>query len=212
MRTSILCLLLFAIPTAVQVEKYFSDGSLHERPDMHEHRHARYAEAFKAFGEPSLLSLAEKENLEGVEIYRFTWLRSFHKPVCITARIETAKVALTVKVLDGKGGYEVGKVATEKKLDVAYKNFKPFLSLLDEAEYRHMVVAASGQGDWFWDSDRKVWIRAYRGGKDGATWMLEYCTAGRYFFAERWSPSKSRFGKACLQLLLLAWLDKEEVY
>jgi hypothetical protein len=212
MHALILTVCLCAGPDPGPTEKYFPNGSLAQRPDMHDHIHARYVEAFRAFGEPSLLSLVEQGKTEGVELYRFTWLRSFHRPVCITVRTELAKVMLTVKVLEGKGGYDLKKLATAKTVELKREDFKRFEALLEDAEYRHMVTKTAGEGSWFWSPEHKTWLRAYGGGNDGATWMLERCSGNTYFFAERWCPSKTRFGKACLHLIKLAELEGEEVY
>src|SRR5688572_7147410 len=114
-------------------------------------------------------------------------MRSFHKPVCLRLTIGE-KTTLAVKVLSGKGGYALGKLETEKTLAIKQADVDEFLRLLDDAEYRHMVASATGQGNWLWLADNNTWIRKHGSGYDGATWLLETCSGNQYFFAERWSP------------------------
>jgi hypothetical protein len=198
-------------PSGLGEERYFPDGSLGREPRLHTSRHTWYANALKAFGEPSLMRAVEKGATQGRTIYRFTWLRSFDRPVCITLD-RGESVSLTVKVLDGKGGYELGKVTVNKTSQITQEQVARFQQLLQEAGYRVMSPRATGDHAWYWSAAHNTWLQKHSSGLDGAQWILEYCSGVEYFFVDRWSASKSPFGEACLYLVELSGIDVGDIY
>jgi hypothetical protein len=199
---------------ALAADRYLPDGSLSDDPDIHEWLHKRYVAVFKAFDEPSLLKTVEKREAKNKRIYRFTWLRSFDRPVCITL-VAGDETKLTLKELDRKGDNKLGKLAT-KSIPIGRADYQRFSNLLDDADYRQMepVVTDKGVGAWRLSDGDHTWLRLAESHHDGATWLLEYCHDDEYFFVERWCPARSRFGKACLNLIKLSGLsvDPERIY
>src|SRR5688572_21186821 len=51
------------------------------------------------------------------EIYRFTWLRTFHHPVSIRLEKQNNVVKLFTKVCNGAGGYEPGQLIVDTTLN-----------------------------------------------------------------------------------------------
>lgn len=202
---------LSLLATNVGEDRYFPDGSLGDDPEKHQSVHERYARMLKAFDEPSLMKAVENDDVKNRSIYRFTWLRSFHKPISIRL-VKGDTITLTAKVLDGKGGYDPGKLATNVTVQISLEQFTRFESLLADADYRFLSPRVTDAGDWIWSPEDKSWRRVYGSGIDGAEWILESCSEDSYFFVQRWSPSKSRFGKACLYLVELSEVKVDDIY
>lgn len=213
-RLSILLALWFVADRACGADRYFPEGSLSTNADTDEWVHKRYVEVFNAFDEPSLLKLVEKGQAKSKRIFRLTWLRSFDNPVCITLTAGD-QVKLTLKELERETPKrKLGRITRSETLTIDSAAFKKFTEFLDDAEYWQMEPATitNGIGGWHWSEESSNWIRSYGSGLDGATWMLEYCRDDEYFFVERWSPIKTRFGKACQELIKLSGLAPKRVY
>lgn len=203
---------VLAAAQASATERYFPEGSLADTRDMDESHNETFAKAFRELDEPSLLTLVEKGATKGKRIYRFTWLRSFDRPICITLMADD-RVTLIAKTLNGKGR-EAKKLTVNKPVTISHADFEEFLRLLDDADYSKMIATESNADNhWCWSTTDRTWSRSYHSGKDGATWTLESCADECYSFAERWSPqSKSPFRKACLFMVKLGGLENEKVY
>jgi hypothetical protein len=135
--------------------------------------------------EPSLWDLSKKNS---VETYRFLWLRTFHHPVA--ARLKVAPDGsgeLIVKVLNGKGGYEPGRLIRNSTMRVDKDGVIRFLKLLDEA------------GFWAMPPEETMGNSV---GVDGAQWIIEAAKGGQYHVVDRWSPDDGPYRKAGLFLVL----------
>ena len=120
------------------------------------------------------------------EIYRFTWLRTFHKPM--TFRIEkwNNRYILYWKVLDGAGGYEPGNLEIERLKIITEKEWSEFTKLVDKANFWKMEL---GRGSI---------------GNDGSEWILEGVNKEKYRVATVWTPRKGNFYEACDYLISLS--------
>jgi hypothetical protein len=120
-----------------------------------------------------------------VETYRFIWLRTFHRPVVFRVDAPRGAAAqFTIKVADGKGGYEPGKLVRNEKRD------------LDD-ETLDRIRGAFTHGKFF-----ELPSLEDRGGADGATWIIEAVSGGRYHVVIRWSPDAGpvhRIGKLLIE-------------
>jgi hypothetical protein len=212
-RLTIALSLLIAVQSAFSAERYFPQGSLADSKENDAFRHEHFVKIFHEFNEPSFLTLVEKGAAKDKRMFRFTWLRSFDRPICITL-IADGRMTLTSKALDGKGRQEPRKLVAPVPVAVTGADFDQFLKLIDDADFWQMVPTESNADNhWCWSGNDKTWFRAHHSGKDGATWTLEYCDENCYSFAERWSPtSTSAFRKACLFLVKLAGFENEKVY
>ena len=126
------------------------------------------------------------------EIYRFTWLRSFDNPIAI--RIENHNDAFWIywKKLNGKGGYDPGKLITDRKKRISEIEWLNFQKLVDKAEFWKMDFS---QGE---------------SGNDGAQWILEGVNLTNYRVVDRWSPQGGDFYNACNYLISLTKLKVKE--
>ena len=145
-----------------------------------------FSEYLFAMKEPLLFNRKTEK-----EVFRFTWLRSFHKP--ITIRIEKWKdrYILYWKVLDGAGGYEPGKLIVNSLRYLSQKEWSEFNGLVEKANFWKM---RSGRGAF---------------GTDGSDWILEGLNQTDYRVVTVWYPSRGNFYNACNYLISLTNLKIE---
>ncbi len=159
---------------------------------------AYYSEHLSAMNEPSLSNVTATQ----VEIYRFLWLRTFHPPVAIRVQDWNDKRLLTVKQLDGKGGYEPGKlvVDTSEPLDMIQWD----------------LIAKRIERVSFWTLARLELERAdvilQELHVDGAFWVLEGVRNGQHHFVDRCNPPSGEFRDCCLYMIELSGLEADPIY
>ena len=66
--------------------QYFPDKVFHEIQDLHDFKEKWYSYHLKAMNEPSLVELCQSRDIHS---YRFLWLRSFNKPLCVCMKINS---------------------------------------------------------------------------------------------------------------------------
>ena len=127
--------------------------------------------------------------------YRFTWLRTWHHPMAFRVTfLENGTAELNVKMADGAGGYEPGKLILDKmvKLDgEATKTVRDNLESLD-----------------FWSLKAQ---RPELRGMDGAEWILEGKESSKYHIVVRWSGDRD-ISSWCKKLIELSAVDVGEIY
>lgn len=168
----------------------------------------------------------------GHDIYRFLWLRSFHRPAIISLHNDGAKVWLTTKELNKQpefldeytpinfvapklltdGEYDTTEVVKTKKQKSeiikradrkANITFNQTISLT-EKEWTEFEFLLSSCS--FWTS--QPFIKTH--GFDGAEWIIEGHLKNKYWVVNRWSP-RGNFRKAGEYLIKKSGL-KEEIY
>jgi hypothetical protein len=133
------------------------------------------------------------------EIFRFIWLRTFHKPIAIRVTAKKGEHILTVKVASGAGGYDVGNLVRDTSFYISNNEWKEFSSQIGAINFWSLPSQ---------DNNR---------GKDGSEWILEGQETGKYHFVTRWSPranvtSNKDYRSCCYYLIQLSGLnipDKE---
>lgn len=146
-----------------------------------------YSEHLYAMKEPLLFN----KNLNK-EVYRFTWLRTFHNPIAIRIENIGKNYKLTWKLCDGAGGYEPGKLTINKSVEINPDKWDMFKSKLDSLDYWNMNLGRMSIGT------------------DGSEWILEGVNKEKYNVVTIWSPSKGNFYDACNYLLSLTDLEINE--
>ncbi|HMG91754.1 MAG TPA: hypothetical protein VK589_16965, partial [Chryseolinea sp.] len=166
-------------------------------------------------------------NYLGHDIYRFTWLRSFHNPVVLTIHKKDDKVWLTVKKLDRHPQFMPTRIITDlipPKVGEPYDTTKR----IDFEKYpikqpdRHANLAINemkslSASEWnefesmltkidYWNM--RPTQKSF--GLDGAQWIIEAHSLHKYWFVDRWSPEDD-YKQAGLYLIKLSGLD-EEIY
>ena len=124
------------------------------------------------------------------EVFRFTWLRTFHNPITIRIQKKGDSISLTTKVSDGAGGYEPGKISMDKTIPIDTIEWKKIDELFKKMDFWKLPAESDFRGN------------------DGAEWILESATKDRYHFATRWSAGRNAdYGRCCVYFLKLADLN-----
>lgn len=146
----------------------------------------------------------------GGEIYRFTWIRSFHRPVVISIKKNKKALCISTKMLarqpdlskemDEQTGREIMKnnnipFAVNKSRRMTLGEFSNFTSIL---------------------SKNNIFSENYRdeqnGGTDGSEWIFEMQNKNGDYFMYRWSPKPSTLRNIGEFLIKHSSLVNEEVY
>jgi len=139
--------------------------------------------------EPSLWKLSQKDRSSTV--YRFLWLPTFHRPVSVRLEKSSEGAILRAVLLDGRGGYEPGKITLSKSTRLSDAQWENFQRLLDKVKLWEMPT-----------KDPEL------GGYDGDQLILEAVRAGGYHVVDRWSPDAGDdYTSLCRYMLTVSGLD-----
>lgn len=117
-------------------------------------------------------------------IYRFTWLRTFHKPVAIRLEKTDNSCTLYWKQASGAGGYDPGELTVNSSKQLTKAQWNKFISLLQSTDFWNMTTKSKDDM-----------------GNDGSQWIIEGMENGKYHVVDRWTPRKNNFHK-CGQYLI----------
>jgi hypothetical protein len=120
------------------------------------------------FQEPSLESLAGEVD----EAYRFVLTPTFDHPISISATRSGQHAALVTKLLDGLGGFDLGKIAVEERRDLSIEEWLQITELFDKASFWSLPTI-----------DQSEWPIV-----DGASWHLEGFQSPNYHLTIREWP------------------------
>ena len=141
---------------------FFSGTLLESREDW-------YGRQLRATGESQLCQGGD----QAATVYRLTWIPSFHPSVTVRIVAGTNGYVLTAKILSGAGGYEPGSVARDTTITLADADVGDVSQLLTQARFWELPTIPPTDGMI---------------GLDGAQWVLEGLSAGRYHVVDRWTP------------------------
>lgn len=161
--------------------EYFPPGvfSIDARVDQCER--SWFSNALRSADEPALWTAS---GIQEGEVYRFTWLRSFHQPIVIRLTLDTNESGkLFAKVMSGSGGHGPADVSTRDEFRLIPADVASFLEKLQKAH--------------FWGLPTKVPLS----GLDGAEWIVEGVKDGKYHVVVRWSPKDGPYRDSCLYLM-----------
>lgn len=152
----------------------------------------------------------------GHDIYRFSWLRAFHRPVVFTLHKDGEKVWLTTKILDKQPNYmEIKtiafvppKILPNGEIDTTESmryDELAFDSVIKPDRKANIVMNETKQlSEKEWKefenllNDYSFWhAKPYEksSGLDGSRWTIEGHLKDNYWFVNRWSP-RDNFRKA----------------
>ncbi len=146
-----------------------------------------YSQHLRAMGEPSLWGWSRNDR--DVTAYRFLWLPTWGRPVAVRIEKRRQGIVLHLRQLDGHGGYEPGKIALDRKINLSPEQWNR------QAER----VARVG----FWSLPTHVDHR----GSDGEQLVFEGVRNGTYHVVDRWSPGSGPYRGLCRSMLDLTGLD-----
>ena len=177
-------LVLVACTATAQNPHYFPNLAFDDNQQGNENRVQWYTNHLKALQEPSLLQDASS----GKQAYRFLWLRSFHNPIAVRVDVNANGTSLlTVKVSNGQGGYEPGKLIKNSVIALSKDKTDSFLGHVDEVH--------------FWNLPTRE-PKTDTVGVDGAEWIIESIKDGTYKVVDRWSPEKGPVRTLGLMMLI----------
>jgi hypothetical protein len=103
---------------------------------------------------------------------------------------------ISVKELDGAGGYEPGKLKLDRKRELTLEEWSGFMRHLDDSCYWQLLSQDHADGN------------------DGSQWIFEGIKGGRYHVVDRWTPQNGSYRELCLFMLQLSGLklDSSELY
>ncbi|ABD81604.1 hypothetical protein Sde_2344 [Saccharophagus degradans 2-40] len=133
------------------------------------------------------------------EVYRFTWLRSFHAPIVVRVDCE-ARCTLNAKQLSGAGGYSPGHIQIKDERELTSEESNKLRFLAEQID------------KWEYKPDEETI------GMDGAQWIFEKANGNSYQSWNLWSPSGEEaadtYVDICLYLLSLTkfTIEKENAY
>lgn len=137
-----------------------------------EDRAGWYGKHLVALGERPLCQGNERAE----EVYRLTWLPSFHPSIVVRVECDSACYRLVAKRESGAGGYDPGHLDTTRVIELDDASRRELARLLAAADFWRMPTVPP--------PDSVV-------GLDGAQWILEGRTGGRYHVVDRWSPDRN---------------------
>lgn len=172
--------------------KYFPDKIFHEIQAVHDFIAKWYSSHLESMNEPSFFDLRQDRKIHS---YRFLWLRSFDKPVCVRIEINSDGSAwLVSKMTKGIGGSGPGEIFIDATYPLSKNKAKTLLSCLENADFWNLTTKDDLQGN------------------DGAQWIIEGVKNGKYHIVDRWSPEDGPFREAALYLINLSKLKSDEIY
>jgi hypothetical protein len=131
-----------------------------------------YSKMLFALKEPIL------KNYQGdKEIYRFTWLRTFHHPVSIRLEKHNNTIRLFAKVCSGAGGYEPGNISFDTTISIATNEWKILKNKIEDTHFWQLKTENRNDA-----------------GNDGSEWIIEAIKENKYHMVTRWTPSRERQG------------------
>jgi hypothetical protein len=132
------------------------------------------------------------------EIYRFTWLRTFHNPIAVRLEMsDDGTGVLFLKRCDGAGGYKPGKLILNKSAIISKEEMDNVKKKFDKLNFWEQSSRDPGEG-----------------GMDGAQWIFEGLRDGKYHLVDRWTPEKGPIYEIGLEFQKLAGVTekKEDIY
>ena len=138
--------------------------------------------------EPCLYNRSMEEN---AVVFRFTWVRTFHNPICIRLEKNAQNTMLYWKVERGAGGYEPKGIKKTGKRKLTQNEWNKFMDFFNNTDFHNLPN------------------EKYIPMCDGATWTLEYKTKDN-FKAHRTNVSNGKFKECCLFLLKLTNIKVKE--
>lgn len=158
-------------PAASAQGAYFPKNALSDDSWSDHFKAAWYSRVLTCLNEPSLLELGKERNRE---VYRFLWIRSFHRAVAVRFEVRTDQTGmLTTKVANGEGGFlqTITHLIEDVSRPLSREQTRAFLSELERTGFWSLHGGPLDQV-----------------GADGAQWIIEGVRKGKYHVVDRWSP------------------------
>lgn len=203
---------------------YFTINTFSDKPASDSFVQNWYSAALYNFKEPVL-----SQGFIGHNMYRFLWLRSFHRPVVLTLHQSNGQIWLQTKMLDRQPRFydeRIGGVPKEEQEEYIKEGF-----FVDNKRSDLLVRIADRKANIIYNKNislsEKEWnefkqflakanfetmpTNVEDGYTDGAHWVMEEHLKNRYHVVDYHNPGNSEYAKAGRFLISLSGL-KEEIY
>lgn len=169
---------------------YFASGAFSKKPRNDRFVSEWYSKHLSAMREPSLQCVSR------CPVYRFLWLRTFHRPIAVRVEKRDDGMHLFAVELDGAGGYEPGNES---------RRVGRILSAREARAFAKAIAAAR-----VFDAPDKPGML----GLDGARWIVEARDGERYQLHDVWTPDSGRIhGLGKMLIALTDWsIPQDEIY
>ncbi len=171
-------LILAVVFTSAGEQQMFPPGSLGSDVEWDRFRADQLSVCLRSFAENSLWQISRQQ--PSSEVYRLLWLRSFNPAICVRLDIaHDGTGVLTTKVLNGCCDWPPPPKGQRRKAlrihtvtkTVSKQQISTFLAKVEAIRFWRLP-------------SRKDSLQ----GPDGATWLVEGSTTGRYQIIDAWSP------------------------
>jgi hypothetical protein len=136
------------------------------------------------------------------EIYRITFIPTFHHPIKIRVEKQKDTYVLIAKRLSGQGGYDAGILRTERRRRLRPREWNRLLELLEEANFWKLPYLEKEAGPNE-KGEETICL-------DGSEWVIEGVRNGQYHAVNRYCPEAKSFEAVGLYLAQLSGLRVKE--
>jgi hypothetical protein len=160
--------------------------------------------------EPPLFALRNNRSLQ---VYRFLWLPSFHRPISVRLTINAdGSGSIVARSVDRHTGL-LTKVPSDTE-----KLILDTTSAVDKAQVQDVLGQLQRLAFWAMPTEEdqappQTSETAHQSptlrvvGLDGSQWILEGVRDGEYHVVDRWSPKENPYSQLCRYLLHLAKVE-----
>jgi hypothetical protein len=152
----------------------------------------------KLFRETPVLPIDDPD----AEIYRITFIPTFHNPIKIRVEKRKNNYLLIAKRLSGQGGYDAGKLKTERRRRLHLPEWSRVLELLKDAGFWELPYLEKEP-----EPNEKGELTICL---DGSEWVIEGVKDGQYHAVNRYCPEVKSFEAIGLYLAKLSGLKVKE--
>jgi len=124
-----------------------------------------YGKSLERMNEPRLLARTKDPN---AEIYRFTILPTWGNSITVRVQRHAELYSLSARRLDGQAGYDPGKLAESKDIELDANDSKTLEVLIQNLNFFRLPTDDGVMGF------------------DGDEWIMEGVSHGNYHVVERW--------------------------
>jgi hypothetical protein len=167
-----------------------------------------YSSTLSALQEPSLFAVPNDKSLQ---VFRFLWLPSFHRPISVRLTINTDGTGATVtRSVDchvgllTKPASDTGKLILNATGVIDEVPVKEVLGQLQRLAFWSMPTEEEPAAPQY-DSAGRQLLRIAE--VDGARWILEGLRGGEYHVVDRWSPDDNSYSRLCKYLFRLGKVE-----
>jgi hypothetical protein len=195
------------LPPAVLSSRYFPSGAFDTSTDSS--RGTWYACTLSALEEPPLFVLRDNGSLQ---VYRFLWLPSFHRPISVRLTINVdGSGSIVARSVDRHTGLlakipsDTGKLILDTTSDVNKAQVQDVLGQLQRLAFWTMPTEEPPAPQASATTDHSYTFKSV--GLDGSQWILEGVRGGEYHAVDRWSPKDNSYSQLCKYLLRLGKVE-----